>query len=176
MCFRKRSRTIWRALEKKGVLRRAKDRARGLMVAARQSVENKVSLPILGRVPAGLPLEAISEVEDYLAVDEAHGQTGQLCSPGERRQHVSPHSGRRHGACAKTRPWPTTATLSWPPWTMTKPRSSGSATAAPRNVFGTDQSRLSHPSRPHRRHRQSHQPDPNLFLTGEFRLIVGPVS
>ncbi|MBK8871010.1 MAG: transcriptional repressor LexA [Elusimicrobia bacterium] len=59
------------ALEKKGVLRRAKDRARGLMVAARQSLENKVSLPILGRVPAGLPLEAISEVEDYLAVDEA---------------------------------------------------------------------------------------------------------
>lgn len=59
------------ALQKKGVLRRAKERARGLMVAARQTVNSKIQLPILGRVPAGLPLEAISEVEDYLAVDEA---------------------------------------------------------------------------------------------------------
>ncbi|HMU74524.1 MAG TPA: transcriptional repressor LexA [Elusimicrobiota bacterium] len=58
------------ALEKKGVLRRAKDRARGLIMEARGAVQ-KLRLPILGRVPAGQPLEAIADVEDYLAVDEA---------------------------------------------------------------------------------------------------------
>lgn len=58
------------ALEKKGVLRRAKDRARGLIMEARGAVQ-KLRLPILGRVPAGQPLEAIAAVEDYLAVDEA---------------------------------------------------------------------------------------------------------
>ena len=58
------------ALEKKEVLRRAKDRARGLIMEARGAVQ-KLRLPILGRVPAGQPLEAIADVEDYLAVDEA---------------------------------------------------------------------------------------------------------
>jgi repressor LexA len=37
---------------------------------ARGAVQ-KLRLPILGRVPAGQPLEAIADVEDYLAVDEA---------------------------------------------------------------------------------------------------------
>jgi repressor LexA len=59
------------ALEKKGVLKRVKDRARGLLIAGRRDVGQKVSLPILGRVPAGLPLEAISNVEDYLSIDES---------------------------------------------------------------------------------------------------------
>ncbi|MBL0349633.1 MAG: transcriptional repressor LexA [Elusimicrobia bacterium] len=58
------------ALEKKGVLHRAKDRARGLIMEARGVVQ-KLRIPILGRVPAGQPLEAIADVEDYLAVDEA---------------------------------------------------------------------------------------------------------
>ena len=59
------------ALERKGVLRRAKDTARGLLLGARKLAEAQVRLPILGRVSAGIPLEAIAEVEDYLAVDEA---------------------------------------------------------------------------------------------------------
>lgn len=59
------------ALERKGVLHRAKDRARGLVLEARGLVSAHLRLPILGRVPAGQPVEAISEVEDYLAVDEA---------------------------------------------------------------------------------------------------------
>jgi repressor LexA len=59
------------ALERKGVLRRAKDTARGLMLGARRLMEAQARLPILGRVSAGVPLEAIAEVEDYLAVDEA---------------------------------------------------------------------------------------------------------
>ena len=59
------------ALERKGVLRRAKDTARGLLLGARKLVEAQARLPILGRVSAGVPLEAIAEVEDYLAVDEA---------------------------------------------------------------------------------------------------------
>lgn len=59
------------ALERKGVLRRAKETARGLLLGARRLVEAQARLPILGRVSAGVPLEAIAEVEDYLAVDEA---------------------------------------------------------------------------------------------------------
>ncbi|MBL8024453.1 MAG: transcriptional repressor LexA [Elusimicrobia bacterium] len=59
------------ALERKGVLRRAKETARGLLLGARRLVEAQSRLPILGRVSAGVPLEAIAEVEDYLAVDEA---------------------------------------------------------------------------------------------------------
>lgn len=59
------------ALEKKGVLRRTPDRARGLVLDVQDRIKNYLRLPILGRVPAGMPLEAIAEVEDYLAVDEA---------------------------------------------------------------------------------------------------------
>ncbi len=59
-----------RALEKKGVIKKAKERARGLMISARKSIGAKIRLPILGRVAAGNPLEAISDIEDYLSVDE----------------------------------------------------------------------------------------------------------
>lgn len=59
------------ALERKGVLKKAKDHARGLIIAARREVAGKIGLPILGRVVAGVPLEAISNVEDYLSVDES---------------------------------------------------------------------------------------------------------
>lgn len=59
------------ALERKGVLHRAKERARGLVLEARGLVSAQCRLPILGRVPAGMPVEAIAEIEDYLAVDEA---------------------------------------------------------------------------------------------------------
>ncbi|MBK9430452.1 MAG: repressor LexA [Elusimicrobia bacterium] len=59
------------ALERKGVLRRVQERARGLVLEARGLVTASLRLPILGRVPAGVPLEAIADVEDYLAVDEA---------------------------------------------------------------------------------------------------------
>ena len=59
------------ALKRKGVLQRTKEHTRGLIVAARKDVGDKIRLPILGRVPAGLPVEAISNVEDYISVDEA---------------------------------------------------------------------------------------------------------
>lgn len=59
------------ALEKKGVLRRIKDQARGIVVAGQRAMDNMVSLPILGSVPAGMPTEAIARTDDYFAVDEA---------------------------------------------------------------------------------------------------------
>ena len=59
------------ALERKGALTKAKDRARGLMLEVRKVVNEQFRVPILGRVPAGAPLEAIADIEDYLAVDEA---------------------------------------------------------------------------------------------------------
>lgn len=58
-------------LERKGVIEKTPETARGLAVAARRDDRKKLRLPVLGRVPAGVPIEAISNVEDYLSVDEA---------------------------------------------------------------------------------------------------------
>ncbi len=58
-------------LEKKGVLKKTKERARALMVSVKKDINEKIRLPILGSVKAGIPIEAISNVEDYLSVDEA---------------------------------------------------------------------------------------------------------
>lgn len=61
-----------KALETKGVLRRPSDRAaRGLQVMGGQEVSGQVRLPILGQVRAGLPVEAVENVEDHLLLDRA---------------------------------------------------------------------------------------------------------
>jgi repressor LexA len=60
-----------RALEMKGSITRAKERARGLFLTVKAELAPKLRLPILGRVPAGVPLEAITDIEDYLSVDES---------------------------------------------------------------------------------------------------------
>lgn len=58
------------ALETKGVLRRPSDRAaRGLQVVGGQEIGSQVRLPILGQVRAGLPVEAVENVEDHLIMD-----------------------------------------------------------------------------------------------------------
>jgi repressor LexA len=59
------------ALERKGLLKRIKDQARGLVMAGREAVEEGVRLPILGSVPAGMPAEAIPQTDDYFSVDES---------------------------------------------------------------------------------------------------------
>lgn len=58
------------ALERKGVLRRIKEQARGIIIAGQKTTVNTRRLPVLGSVPAGLPVEAISQTDDYLSVDE----------------------------------------------------------------------------------------------------------
>jgi repressor LexA len=59
-----------RALETKGVLRRPRDRtARGLQVLAGYALAGQMRLPIVGQIPAGLPVEAIDNVEDHLVLD-----------------------------------------------------------------------------------------------------------
>ncbi|MFH2204354.1 MAG: transcriptional repressor LexA [Elusimicrobiota bacterium] len=60
-----------RALEAKGVLRRTPGAARGLRVAARRETDMPPRLPVLGFVPAGVPAEAIENVEGYLSLDSA---------------------------------------------------------------------------------------------------------
>ena len=58
------------ALETKGVLRRSTDRsARGLQVLGGQEIAGQVRLPILGQVRAGLPAEAMENVEDHVVLD-----------------------------------------------------------------------------------------------------------
>ena len=59
------------ALERKGVLRRLKDQARGIIIAGQRVADNVSRLPILGSVPAGMPVEAIPQTDDYFSVDEA---------------------------------------------------------------------------------------------------------
>jgi repressor LexA len=60
------------ALEDKGVLRRSDvGAARSIKVFARHETSGHPPLPILGQVRAGLPIEAIENVEDHLVVDQA---------------------------------------------------------------------------------------------------------
>jgi len=59
-----------KALETKGVLRRAASgAARALRVSTVQGDGGLVALPILGRVRAGIPVEAIEYVEDHLLLE-----------------------------------------------------------------------------------------------------------
>ncbi len=61
-----------KALTAKGVLGRPRGRAaRGLRVVAAQDVAGQVRLPVLGQVRAGLPVEAIENVEDHMVLDRA---------------------------------------------------------------------------------------------------------
>lgn len=59
-----------RALEKKGAIKKLKEQARGIMIVGKK-LKDQFRIPILGRVVAGVPLEAISDTEDYLSVDES---------------------------------------------------------------------------------------------------------
>jgi repressor LexA len=59
-----------RALEAKGVLRRPGHRAaRGLQVVSGAEIGWQVRLPILGQVRAGLPVEAVENMEDHIVLD-----------------------------------------------------------------------------------------------------------
>jgi repressor LexA len=59
-----------KALETKGVLRRATSgAARALRVSTVQGASRQAALPILGRIRAGIPVEAIEHVEDHLLLD-----------------------------------------------------------------------------------------------------------
>jgi repressor LexA len=56
------------ALIEGGYLKHGEGRSRGVKPMAR--------LPVLGRVPAGLPLEAVESIEDYIYVDKAIVKAG----------------------------------------------------------------------------------------------------
>lgn len=55
------------ALERKGVLSQQPGSARGIRL--RQSRQEKVGLPLIGRVAAGAPILAVEHVEDHYQVD-----------------------------------------------------------------------------------------------------------
>lgn len=68
-----------KALQEKGALRRPQMRAaRSLQVVGRKSAA-AVSLPILGRVRAGVPEEAIEDAEDRLSLDAALANGADFC-------------------------------------------------------------------------------------------------
>ena len=59
------------ALEAKGALERRKDKARGFRIVGRPAPGAQLRLPLLGRVPAGPPSEAMENAEDYLSLDKS---------------------------------------------------------------------------------------------------------
>jgi len=58
-----------KALEAKGVLSTARKTARGLTVVTKRTAFSPLQLPILGRVAAGEPMEALENVEGHLSLD-----------------------------------------------------------------------------------------------------------
>jgi len=68
-----------KALQAKGVLRRPHGRAaRDLQIVAPQGVGGQVRLPVLGQVRAGLPVEAIENVEDHVVLDRGIAKRAQF--------------------------------------------------------------------------------------------------
>ncbi|MBI5243805.1 MAG: repressor LexA [Elusimicrobia bacterium] len=59
------------ALESKGVLDRQKDKARSFRIVGRPEPGSHVRLPVVGHVRAGVPVEAIEDVEQYLLLDRS---------------------------------------------------------------------------------------------------------
>jgi repressor LexA len=62
------------ALAAKGALERGGGKARGFRVVGRPEPGSQVRLPVLGRVPAGFPVEAIEHAEDNLVLDKSLAQ------------------------------------------------------------------------------------------------------
>ena len=60
--------SVLRALEKKGAIARLPKKARGLVLSGRHGVR-VASIPILGTIPAGQPVDATENVLGYLEVD-----------------------------------------------------------------------------------------------------------
>ena len=63
--------SVLRALEKKGVIERLPKKARGLLLSNRHERRGSraASIPILGTIPAGQPVDATENVLGYLEVD-----------------------------------------------------------------------------------------------------------
>lgn len=59
------------ALEAKGVLKRDRNRSRGLRVVGMPTASMEKRLPVLGQVPAGIPIEAIENQDDAIHLDKA---------------------------------------------------------------------------------------------------------
>src|SRR5438132_8551632 len=64
-------------LERKGVIRRSFNESRGLEVVRRERSAGVVTLPLLGRVAAGLPIEAVEAGETMTLPEELVPATGQ---------------------------------------------------------------------------------------------------
>ena len=58
------------ALEKKGYITRDKGRTRSILLTAGPKISELSHFPVLGRVSAGNPLEAVENIEDYLIVSK----------------------------------------------------------------------------------------------------------
>ncbi len=56
-----------------GYLQHVAGRSRGLVAAGHKPMAR---LPVLGRVPAGMPMEAVESIEDYIYVDKAIVKAG----------------------------------------------------------------------------------------------------
>jgi repressor LexA len=67
-------------LERKGYLRRGKHRPRRIELLGEPLPRSPVRVPVLGRVPAGNPLEAVEEIEEELFLDPSLLGKGEVFS------------------------------------------------------------------------------------------------
>ncbi len=72
-------------LQKKGLVRRATYRSRGLELVPQRASRTAVELPLLGRVAAGTPIEAVTNAETVAVPEElaGHGDTFVLRVQGD---------------------------------------------------------------------------------------------
>lgn len=59
------------ALEKKGYIKREKDKARSIFISGlKKTLKDIIELPVIGRVAAGVPILAAENIECYVAIDK----------------------------------------------------------------------------------------------------------
>lgn len=67
-------------LERKGYIRRGRHRARRIEFTGGSRSEAPIKIPVLGRVPAGHPLEAVEDIEGEIFFDPSLTGSGEIFS------------------------------------------------------------------------------------------------
>jgi repressor LexA len=89
-------RAVLSALEKKGYIHRSRLRSRGIELAEELRPPDVRVVPLVGRVAAGVPLLAVENIEDHLALDRSLLPSGELFSlrvQGDSMRDAGVHDG-----------------------------------------------------------------------------------
>jgi repressor LexA len=89
-------RAVLSALEKKGYINRSRLRSRGIELAEEVRPPDVRVVPLVGRVAAGIPVLAVENIEDHLALDKSLLPSGELFSlrvQGDSMRDAGVHDG-----------------------------------------------------------------------------------